>query len=114
MDDDWHDTRSVPLGPRWHDYTYREGDAFYVAKTRPTGIPDVTVEPLSSAQTVSRNAWNGSLRTVNSAVSALRRSFFPVSYTRPVESTMIGFEVVRPPRAAPTQDHEEGLAVTPP
>ena len=107
MEDDWHDTRSVPLGPRWHDYTYREGDAFYVARTRPSATPDIAVEPLSSTQAVSRNAWNGSLRSVNNTVSALRQNVLSVFYTRPVESTNIGFEVVRPPRASPTHDHEE-------
>lgn len=112
MEDDWHDTRSIPLGPRWHDYTYREGDAFYVARTRPSAIPDVSVEPLSTAQAVSRNAWNGSLRSVNSAVSALRQNVLSLFYTRSVESTNIGFEVVRPPRASPTQNYEE-LAGTP-
>lgn len=113
MEDDWHDTRSVPLGPRWHDYTYREGDAFYAARTRPIGTPDVAVGSPSSAQAVSRNAWNGSLRSVNSAVSALSRNVLSAFYTRPVQSMNIGFEVVRPPRASPTHDHEEELAGNP-
>jgi hypothetical protein len=107
MDDDWHDTRSVPLGPRWHDYTYREGDAFYVARTRPTTTPDVAVETLSPAHAVSSIAWNGSLRSVNSAVLALRRNVLSAFYTRPVESTSIGFEVVRPQTASPTYGCEE-------
>lgn len=112
IEDGWHDTRSIPLGPRWHDYTYREGDAFYVARTRPSATPDVAVEPLFSAQAVPRNACDGSLRSVNSAVSALRRNVLSAFYTRPVGSTNMGFEVVRPPRASPMQDHEEEPART--
>ena len=107
MEDDWHDTHSVPLGPRWHDYTYREGDAFYVARTRPTATPDVAVEAFSPAHAVSRIAWRGSLRSVNSAVLALRRNVLSAIYTRPVESTSIGFEVMRPQTASPTHDREE-------
>lgn len=107
MEDDWHDTRSVPLGPRWHDYTYREGDAFYVARTRPTTTADVAVEALSPANAVTRITWNGSLRSVNSAVLALRRNVLSAFYTRPVESTSIGFEVVRPQTASPAYGSEE-------
>lgn len=102
LEDGWHDTHSVPLGPRWHDYTYREGDAFYGARPRPTTIQDVTVAPLPSTQAVSRNAWNGSLRSMSSVVSAMRRNVLSTLYPHPVESTAPGFEVVRPPRAPST------------
>jgi hypothetical protein len=99
----------VPLGPRWHDYTYREGDAFYRAGPRPVAAPDVAVTPLPRTQAVSRNAWNGSLRSVNSAVSVLGRNVFSAFYRRTVETKSPGFEVVRPSRAPPMQDREEEL-----
>lgn len=73
-------------------------------------MQDVTVAPLPSTQAVSRNAWNGSLRSMSSAVSAMRRNVLSTLNPRPVESTAPGFEVARPQRAPPTQGHVEELA----
>ena len=91
----------MPLGPRWHDYTYREGDAFYGARPRPIAMLDATVELPSHAQATPENAWIGPLRSMNGAVSAVRRNILSALYTRPVEPTAPGFEVVRPQRASP-------------
>jgi hypothetical protein len=91
----------VPLGPRWHDYTYREGDAFYGARPIPIATPDAAVGFRSSTQVTPENAWIGPLRSMNGAVSALRRNVILALYTRPVEPTAPGFEVIRPQRASP-------------
>jgi hypothetical protein len=110
LEDDWHDTHSVPLGPRWHDYTYREGDAFYGARPIPTATPGAAVGSRSSTQATPENAWIGPLRIMNGAVSALRRNVLSALYTRHVEPAVPGFEVVRPQRASPPIYDREELA----
>lgn len=103
--DDWHDTRSVPLGPRWHDYTYREGDAFYGATPSPAAMPSGTIRTISSPQAVPESALDGSVRSMSGAISALRRNVVSMLYSGPSEPKNSGFEVVRPARLPHTQDN---------
>lgn len=110
LEEDWQDTHSMPLGPRWHDYTYREGDAFYGATSSPTDTLDITIKTLSSTEVTSGNAWDVSLQRMSIAVSAIRRNLLSTLYTRPVESTTPGFQVVRPARGGLAHERDEELA----
>lgn len=106
-EDDWNDTRSVPLGPRWHDYTYREGDAFYGASLRATTASSISIGTASSPRTTSKTALDVSLQSMSGAMSALKRNVVSALYKRPADSKTAGFEVVRPARVPQLQDHEE-------
>jgi hypothetical protein len=101
-DDDWNDTRSAPLGPRWQDYTYREGDSFYSGTPTTAVKPSVTSDPASSAKNKSAAALHGTVRSVSGAVSSLRSSIVSALHTQ--QST--GFEVVRPPRVLGSEDKD--------
>ena len=102
-DDDWNDTRSMPLGPRWQDYTYREGDSFYGRAPTTAVKPSVTSDPASSTKNKSAAALHGTVRSVSGAVSSLRSSIVSALHTQ--QST--GFEVVRPPRVRESEDQNQ-------
>ena len=103
-DDDWNDTRSVPLGPRWQDYTYREGDNFYGRAPTTAVKPSVTSDHAGSTKHNSAAALHGTVQIVSGAVSALRSSIVSALHTQPVST---GFEVVRPPRVLGSEDKDE-------
>lgn len=99
VDDSWHDTRSMPLGPRWHDYTYREGDAFY--GPAPTNEPLASTSgkakaaPMSVTPTVkSHRSWNA-LGEAFGSVKQTIASSLSAEVKKPDAS---GFQVIRPPR----------------
>lgn len=100
IEDDWHDTHSVPLGPRWHDYTYREGDAFYGASLGQETLPSGIVETAALTETIP--APGSLLQSVSSAMSILRHRITSTLYTWPVKPQSTGFEVVRPARVLST------------
>lgn len=97
--DDWHDTSSAPLHPRWNDYTFRESDSFCGPSQRPATKPNVKVSDTQSvpdslptaAPRRSAMSLNGMVSTWSSGV----RSWWSSETLRPQSS---GFEVVRPPR----------------
>lgn len=103
-DDDWNDTRSVPLGPRWQDYTYREGDSFYGRTPKAAVKPSVTSNPASSTKHKSAAALHGTVQIVSGAVSAMRSSIVSALHTQPVST---GFEVVRPPRVCESENQNK-------
>lgn len=112
VDDDWCDTSSVPLGPRWHDYTYREGDAFYGGGPGTATTPEVAAQAAApKKQPSKRSAPNNTLSSLSGVASAMRRNVSAL-YTRPVEPRSQGFEVVRPPRALQTPDHGDSRVAT--
>lgn len=88
--DDWHDTRSIPLGPRWTDYTFREGDAFYSPATQ---------APIARDSNASYNDRIAAREPLSRAISTWSfagiRSLWSAEAVTPQAS---GFQVVRPPR----------------
>jgi hypothetical protein len=109
-DDDWNDTRSVPLGPRWQDYTYREGDSFYGGGTPKTATkPSVTGKPAPLAKHKSSAALRGTLQSVNGAASAVKSSIASTLRAKPVQPQITGFEVVRPTRVVEPEDQSEAI-----
>lgn len=93
----WHDTRSMPLGPRWHDYTYREGDAFYAAPS--PAVPFASAaRGLAATPVSSKGKSRIRLDGVGEALSSIREtivSSFSSDANMPEAS---GFQVVRPGR----------------
>jgi hypothetical protein len=110
-EDDWNDTRSVPLGPRWQDYTYREGDSFYGGGTPETATkPSVTSKPAPSGKHKSSAALRGALQSVNGAASAVKSSIASTLRSKPVQPQITGFEVVRPTRVVEPDDQSRTTA----
>ena len=105
--DDWCDTSSVPLGPRWHDYTYREGDAFYGGGSGSDTKPEVVPKPTVPKKQTSTTSPSNALSSLSGVASAMRRNVSAL-YTRPMEPRSQGFEVVRPPRAHELQSPQHG------
>jgi hypothetical protein len=106
-DDDWNDTSSVPLGPRWQDYTYREGDSFYGGAPKTATNPSITSKPVLSTKDKSSAALHGSMRSVSGAVLAMKSSIVSTLRTKPVQSQITGFEVVRPTRVPDSESQSE-------
>lgn len=93
----WHDTRSKPLGPRWHDYTYREGDSFYAAPSPAVPFSSAARE-LATTPPSSKATSRMRLEGVGEALrSSIRKSI--LSFTSEAEKPEAsGFQVVRPGR----------------
>lgn len=92
----------MPLGPRWKDYTYREGDSFYGGKATTGTEPSVVNELALPANPDSAAALlHGSLRVVSGALSKLKSSIISTVRARPVQPRVAGFQVVRPSRVPP-------------
>ena len=109
-EDDWNDTCSVPLGPRWQDYTYREGDSFYGGGTPKTATkPSVTDKPAPSAKHKPSAALRGTLQSVNGAASAVKSSIASTLRAKPVQPQITGFEVFRPTRMVEPEDQSEAI-----
>lgn len=102
--DDWHDTHSVPLGPRWHDYTYRDGDGFYGGTPRIATRTSTISKPASSTKHKSAAALHAILQSVSDAVSALRINIVSTLHTQPVQPQSTGLEVSRPSRVLHPED----------
>lgn len=103
-EDDWNDTRSVPLGPRWQDYTYREGDNFYGRTPRIATKPSVISKPALSGKQKSAAAFHGTAQHTSGAVSALKSGIVSKSLTQPVQPQITEFEVARPARVRRSED----------
>jgi hypothetical protein len=97
----------VPLGPRWQDYTYREGDSFYGGTPKTATKPSVSGKPAPSAKHKSAAALHGNMRSVSGAVSAVTSSIVSTLRTQPVQPQTRGFEVVRPARVVEPENRNE-------
>lgn len=103
--DDWHDTSGTPLHPRWNDYTFREGDAFYGPSPTLATKSDARVSGARSGpDSLSTIAPRRSMRSLSDMVSTWGpgvRSWWSSETLMPKSS---GFEVVRPPRVLEEAD----------
>lgn len=91
-DDSWHDTRSLPLGPRWNDYTYREGDAFYGAPSNARSKPTAT--PMGSSPMMKAHRH---LDVVSDAFSSIKKTIASILSPEAPKPQESGFQVIRPP-----------------
>jgi len=108
-DDDWNDTRSVPLGPRWQDFTYREGDSFYGKTSRTAIEPSAITGSALPTKRKSAAALHGTIQSMSGAVSALRSSIVSTLRAEQAQPQNSGFEVVRPTRVFKSEDQTTSL-----
>lgn len=97
VDDAWNDTRSVPLGPRWNDYTYRESDAFYTVLPTPEAVLPSGVATASEPQSQS------------GMLESLKRIFGTTFHSTVKKPESSGFSVSRPARPQPAETDETGI-----